>query len=59
MRTIQSELIDKGLTKPTKDNCPFIPKKVTEKLSRRDLKDLMGCNRGTYTRGKGGAYRQR
>lgn len=59
MRTIQSELTEKGFTKPSKDNYSAIQKKVKEKLSSRDLKDLMGCNRGTYTRGKGGAFRQR
>ncbi|MEK4247117.1 hypothetical protein MKZ20_17610 [Psychrobacillus sp. FSL K6-2684] len=59
MRTIQSELSDKGFTKLSKDNRPTIKKKITEKLSRRDLKDLMGCNRGIYARGKGGAFRQR
>jgi hypothetical protein len=30
-----------------------------EKLSERDLKDLMGLNRDTYSRGKGGAIRRK
>ncbi|MEK3976073.1 hypothetical protein [Psychrobacillus sp. FSL K6-1267] len=59
MRTMQSELIEKGLA--IKSNIPSsIPKKkVKEKLSERDLQELMGSNRVTYVRGKGGAYKQR
>lgn len=34
-------------------------KQKEEKLSERDLKDLMGMNMRTYSRGKGGAYRQK
>ena len=30
-----------------------------ERLSNHDLRELMGVNRPTYSRGKGGAYRQR
>ncbi|MEK5146773.1 MAG: hypothetical protein WBB56_00295 [Psychrobacillus psychrotolerans] len=56
MRTIQSELTEIGFAKPSKDNCPFTHTKVKEKLSNKDLKNLMGCNRGTYTRCKGGAF---
>ncbi|MEK3955324.1 hypothetical protein [Psychrobacillus sp. FSL K6-1464] len=59
MRTIQSELTEKGYKKPSKDNYPIIRKKVKEQLSSRDLKELMGCSQPTYTRGKGGAFRQR
>ena len=34
-------------------------KKRTEKLSERDILNLMGIGRPTYSRGKGGAYRQK
>lgn len=34
-------------------------KRRTEVLTERDIKSLMGMNRATYARGKGGAYRQR
>lgn len=59
MRTIQSELTTKGYAKPIKDSNMAKQIKVKEKLSERDLKELMGSNRATYARGKGGAYKQR
>ncbi|AST93019.1 hypothetical protein BC6307_18020 [Sutcliffiella cohnii] len=34
-------------------------KKKEEKLSDQDLRELMGTNRPTYARGRGGAYRQK
>ncbi|MGI8381682.1 hypothetical protein ACR0S4_24215 [Priestia megaterium] len=34
-------------------------KKRTEKLSERDILNLMGIGRPTYSRGKGGAYKQK
>ena len=34
-------------------------KKQKEKLSQSDLRDLMGMNRPTYKRGKGGSYKQK
>ena len=34
-------------------------KKKPEKLSARDLRELMGVNRPTYDRKKGGAYIQK
>ncbi|MGY3717050.1 hypothetical protein ACWE42_16170 [Sutcliffiella cohnii] len=34
-------------------------KKKEEKLSDKDLRELMGTNRPTYARGRGGAYRQK
>ncbi|AMQ71836.1 MULTISPECIES: hypothetical protein [Bacillus amyloliquefaciens group] len=32
--------------------------KKPQKLTERDLKNLMGINRPTYKRGRGGAFRQ-
>lgn len=34
-------------------------KRNKEKLSQRDIEDLMGINRDIYTRGKGGALRRK
>ncbi|RKD22564.1 hypothetical protein BEP19_09900 [Ammoniphilus oxalaticus] len=34
-------------------------KRRSERLSTRDIEGLMGVNRPTYARGRGGAYRQR
>ena len=34
-------------------------KKKTESLSQRDLEDLMGMNRQTLKRGRGGAYKRK
>lgn len=59
MRTIQSELTEKGYAKPSQDTAKPAHKKVKERLSERDLKELMGLNRDTYARGKGGAIRKR
>lgn len=59
MRTIQSELITKGYAKSTKDSYPILKKKIKERLSAREWEEIMGCNRNTFSRGKGGAYRQR
>jgi hypothetical protein len=42
-----------------KKKCYLKQQKHTEKLSTRDVMDLMGTNRQILTRGKGGAYRQR
>lgn len=33
--------------------------KYSERLTHRELDDLMGVNRPTFARKKGGAYRQR
>jgi hypothetical protein len=40
-----------------KKNSFYRPKKKPETLSRRDIEDLMGINKATYRRGKGGAWR--
>lgn len=57
MKTLPSELFDKGFSKkgPTE---PAV-KKAKERLSDRDLRELMGTNRDTYKRGKGGAIRKK
>lgn len=34
-------------------------KRRKEVLTESDIKSLMGMNRATYTRGKGGAFRQK
>jgi len=34
-------------------------KRRTEVLTETDIKSLMGINRATYSRGRGGAYRQK
>ena len=34
-------------------------KKQTESYSHREIEELMGVNRPTYTRGRGGAYKQK
>lgn len=34
-------------------------KKKQERLSDKDLRELMGTDRPTYARGRGGAYRQK
>ena len=34
-------------------------RKNKEKLSQRDIEDLMGINRDIYVRGKGGAMRRK
>lgn len=59
MGTFQSELTEKGYAKTTDDLYLSKNKKSKEVLSKRELKELMGCNRATYARGKGGAYKQR
>lgn len=41
------------------DNLEKINKIRKEKLSKRDLRELMGTNRDTYKRGRGGATRRK
>lgn len=57
MRTLRSELVEKGLVDP--DKVTVVKKnKVKESFSDRELRDLMGTNRQTYKR-KNGAVRRR
>lgn len=59
MRTIQAELVEKGYSKPIKNKHTIPRKKANEKLTDRDWKELMGCNKDRFVRGKGGAFRRR
>ncbi|WP_252503261.1 hypothetical protein [Sporosarcina sp. Marseille-Q4943] len=63
MRTLQDQLIEKGLSQPAgreKAQKSIKTKgKRKERLTDRELAELMGTNRPTYGRKKGGAYRQR
>ncbi|MFD1206655.1 hypothetical protein ACFQ38_16280 [Sporosarcina contaminans] len=63
MRTLKDQLIEKGLSRPrageidqksirTRD-------RQEERLTDRELADLMGVNRDVYRRGPGGAFRRR
>lgn len=57
MRTLQTELVDKGLAKKRKS----VPKKCKhkkERLSTRDIEELMGIKRETYKR-VNGAFRRK
>ena len=62
MRTLQSELADKGIWKSEEgkqnDRSDKSLKKVDERLTEKDLRDLMGLDRDTYKR-VGGAIRRR
>ena len=58
MRTLGNELVRSGLAKEVAVKTR--PKlKNKEKLSRKEWQEIMGCNRDTYSRGKGGAIRNR
>jgi predicted Zn-dependent peptidase len=62
MKTIQDQLKKWKQQNPSpKKKHPLkTPQKPTEeKLSDRDIRSLMGMDRATYRRNKGGAYRQR
>ncbi|MER2172083.1 MAG: hypothetical protein ABS938_15805 [Psychrobacillus psychrodurans] len=62
MRTIQSEVIEKGLKQVDRDDLrngqANISNNQKETFSRRELEDLMGCYRPTYRR-VGGAVRNK
>lgn len=62
MRTFQSEVIEKGLKQVDRDDLrngqTNMSNKQKETCSRRELEDLMGCNRPTYRR-VGGAVRNK
>lgn len=63
MRTLQEQLTEKGLVHSVKREVEQKGTKArtkrNERLSERELADLMGTRRPTYGRAKGGAYRQR
>lgn len=63
MKTLQEQLIEKGLSRPGTGE---IDKKSTstrdkqkEQLTSREWAEIMGINRPTYGRKKGGAFIQR
>ncbi len=62
MRTIQSELIEKGLKQNVR--CELsnantrTSNKKKETLTLREIEDLMGCNRDTYKRVRGSVKRR-
>lgn len=62
MRTLQGQLKEKGFFKGQETEmrmCNGKPwRRKPEKLTDRDLRELMGINRPTYGRKKGGAIRQ-
>jgi cytochrome c553 len=67
MRTLKEQLhkwnkknnVLKEQKKKKRKKKAFRPKQYKEKLSDRDLQELMGIYRPTYSRGRGGAYRQK
>lgn len=63
MRTLQQELIDKKLSDSRiqeKEKTPTqVSKMPKEQLSAWELADLMGTNRDTFRRVRGGAIRRR
>lgn len=61
MRTMRDQLLEKGLSNGSKDfERPKIPIKLqSEKLSDREWAEIMGSNRNTFKRAKGGAIRRK
>jgi hypothetical protein len=65
MKTIQQEIqkwlrVNQKMERATKTKKKVKKKKRhKERLTERDLKELMGINRPVYRRGKGGAFRQK
>lgn len=53
MRSLQTELIDKGFVKSMKER-KQVSKKKKEHFTERELQELMGMHRDTFRRGKGG-----
>lgn len=58
MKEEKREKMDKKCNEKN-EICSQKPTKRIEKLSRRDVLELMSVNRQTLSRGRGGAYRQR
>ncbi len=62
MKTLKSELIRHGFRPSGREierKSIKVRGKCSERLTAWELADLMGTNRPTYRRGKGGAFRQR
>lgn len=58
MKAMKNALLNDGF-KEKKPPSRKSNEKKPQKLSERDLANLMGVNRPTYKRGRGGAFRQR
>lgn len=62
MRTIQTEFIETGLKQVDSDvlqnGQANTSDKKKESFSRREIEDLMGCNRDTYKRVRGSVKRR-
>lgn len=63
MRTLKDQLIEKGLSRPRTGEIDRKSIRTSsrreERLTDRELAELMGVNRDVYRRGPGGAYRRR
>ena len=63
MRLLQDQLIEKGLSQPR--TCEVEQKSIrtrekqSERMTDRELAELMGTNRPRYARKRGGAFTQR
>lgn len=57
MRTIQTELVQKGLSKEVKGQASK-RRQPKKKMSQREIEELMGVRRSTYKR-VNGAFRQK
>lgn len=62
MRTIQTELVQKGFADVLKHEIEKensrTSKSPKERLTRKELEELMGCNRDTYKRVRGAVKRR-
>lgn len=63
MRSLQTEWIEKGLSQPRTSEVDRksirTRGKQSERMTDREWVELMGTNRPTYARKRGGAFRQR
>jgi hypothetical protein len=64
MRTIQQQLqkwlkTNKVMHRADKHKKEHKTKRLKERFTERELRELMGVNRPVYRRAKGGAFRQR
>ncbi|CUB46477.1 hypothetical protein M3616_11180 [Bacillus velezensis] len=57
MRTKKNATLNVGFKEKQPSSRKSVEKKP-QKLTERDLENLMGVNRPTYKRGRGGAFRQ-
>ncbi|WP_253620688.1 hypothetical protein [Bacillus amyloliquefaciens] len=58
MKAKKNALLNAGFKEKQPSSRKNIEKKP-QKLTERDLENLMGVNRPTYKRGRGGAFRQK